>query len=69
MPAEQAELRELFCRHHLLLVRGEDVTAEDQSRFVGYFGPLHTRADGMKETFVTNVTETGAPAAGPARRG
>ena len=60
---EQAELRELFCRHHLLLVRGEDVTADDQSRFVGYFGPLHTRADGMKETFVTNVTETGAPAA------
>ena len=60
---EQAELRELFCRHHLLLVRGEDVTVDDQSRFVGYFGPLHTRADGMKETFVTNVTETGAPAA------
>lgn len=61
--AEQAELRELFCEHHLLLVRGQDVTADDQSRFVGYFGPLHTRADGMKETYVTNVTAEGAPAA------
>jgi taurine dioxygenase len=62
-PAEQAELRQLLCEYHLLLVRAQELTAEDQSRFVGYFGPVHTRADGMKETFVTNVTETGAPAA------
>jgi taurine dioxygenase len=62
-PREQADLRDLFCEHHLLLVRGQDVTPEDQTRFVGYFGPLHTRADGMKETFVTNVTEEGGPAA------
>jgi taurine dioxygenase len=61
-PAEQAELRELFCEYHLLLVRGQDVTADDQGRFVGYFGPLHVRADGMQETYVTNVTEEGAPA-------
>jgi taurine dioxygenase len=60
-PDEQAELRDLFCEHHLLLVRGQDVTAEDQSRFVGSFGPLHTRSDGMQETFVTNVSETGEP--------
>jgi taurine dioxygenase len=60
--AEQAELRELFLEHHLLLVRGRDVSAEDQNRFVGYFGPLHTRADGMKETYVTNVNSTGEPA-------
>ena len=60
-PDEQAELRALFCEHHLLLVRGQDVTAEDQSRFVGSFGPLHTRSDGMQETFVTNVSETGEP--------
>jgi alpha-ketoglutarate-dependent taurine dioxygenase len=58
---EQAELRDLFLRHHLLLVRGQDVTADDQSRFVGYFGPLHTRADGMQETFVTNLSEGGEP--------
>ena len=60
--AEQSELRELLCEHHLLLVRGQDLTADDQTRFVGYFGPLHTRADGMKETYVTNVTATGEPA-------
>jgi taurine dioxygenase len=59
---EQSELRELLCEHHLLLVRGQDVTADDQTRFVGYFGPLHTRADGMKETYVTNVTASGEPA-------
>jgi len=59
---EQAELRDLFCQHHLLLVRGQDVTADDQSRFVAYFGPLHVRADGMKETYVTNVTDEGEPA-------
>ena len=59
---EQAELRELFCEHHLLLVRGQALTADDQSRFVGYFGPLHARADGMKETYVTNVTDEGEPA-------
>jgi len=59
--AEQAELRALFCEHHLLLVRGQDVTADDQGRFVGYFGPLHARADGMKETYVTNVTDDDAP--------
>jgi taurine dioxygenase len=61
-PAEQAQLRELFCEHHLLLVRGQHVSAGDQSRFVGYFGPLHTRADGMKETYVANVSASGDPA-------
>lgn len=67
--AEQAELRELFCEHHLLLVRGQDVTGDDQARFVGSFGPLHARADGMKETYVANVTEAGTPepATGTAR--
>ncbi len=62
-PKEQAELRRLFCEHHLLLVRGQDVTADDQGRFVANFGPLHTRADGMKETYVTNLTEAGQPTA------
>ena len=67
--AEQTELRGLFCEHHLLLVRGQDVTAADQSRFVGYFGPLHVRADGMKETFVTNITEQGGAAPRTGTRG
>jgi taurine dioxygenase len=53
-PREQATLRRLFCEHHLLLVRGQAVTAEDQHRFVGYFGPIHEVANGNDGTYVTN---------------
>jgi taurine dioxygenase len=60
---DQAELRDLLCKHHLLLVRGQEVTAADQTRFVENFGPLHTRDDGMKETYVANITADGVPAA------
>lgn len=60
---DQADLRVLFSQYHLLLLRGQEMTADDQSRFVGYFGPLHTRADGMKETYVANITAEGQPAA------
>jgi taurine dioxygenase len=54
-PAEdQAELRRLFCQYHLILVRGEDLTDDDQDRFVGYFGPVHMWSDGRRETYVSN---------------
>jgi taurine dioxygenase len=53
-PEEQATLRRLFCEHHLLLVRGQPVTAEDQHRFVGSFGPIHEVANGNDGTYVTN---------------
>ena len=57
-PAEQAELRELFRRHHLLAVRGQEVTEEDQNRFVGSFGPIHTsQATGTLAAYVTNGDE------------
>jgi taurine dioxygenase len=49
----QATLRRLFCEHHLLLVRGQEVTAEDHRRFVGYFGPLH-ESNGNAGSFVSN---------------
>lgn len=53
--SEAAELRRLFCDHHLLLVRGQEVTADDQTRFVGYFGPVHVvRSTGAVETYVSN---------------
>jgi taurine dioxygenase len=58
-PDEASRLRRLFCEHHLLLVRGQDVTAEDQTRFVEYFGPLHQRADGKLETLLSNQAEQG----------
>ncbi len=51
---EQATLRRLFCEHHLLLVRGQQVTAEDQRRFVSFFGPVRERGDDNAGAFVTN---------------
>ena len=52
---DQAELRRLFREHHLLLVRGQDVTEEDQNRFVGAFGPIHvSQATGTLAAYVTN---------------
>jgi taurine dioxygenase len=51
---EQAELRRLFCHHHLLLVRGQELTAEDQDRFVGSFGPLQKNRAGDSAGYVTN---------------
>jgi taurine dioxygenase len=51
---EQAALRQLFCEYHLIVVRGQDVTEEDQDRFVGYFGPVHVWSDGRRETYVSN---------------
>jgi taurine dioxygenase len=59
--AEQRQLRALLVEHHLLLIRGQAVTADDQSRFVANFGPVHTRDDGMKETYVANLTADGEP--------
>jgi taurine dioxygenase len=54
-PHEQAELRRLFRQHHLLLVRGQDVTEEGQNRFVGSFGPIHvSQATGTLAAYVTN---------------
>jgi taurine dioxygenase len=54
---EQAELRRLFCDHHFILVRGQEVSDDDQDRFVGYFGPVHIWSDGRRETYVTNRSD------------
>jgi taurine dioxygenase len=51
---EQAELRRLFRRYHLLLVRGVELTAEDHDRFVGSFGPLQKDRAGDSAGYVTN---------------
>jgi taurine dioxygenase len=52
---EAAELRQLFTEYHLLLVRGQQPSAEDQTRFVGYFGPVHVvKSTGAVETYVSN---------------
>jgi len=61
---ERAELRRLFCEYHLLLVRGQELDKDDQTRFVGYFGPVHLRADGKIETYVSNIEAEGAVGTG-----
>ena len=53
-PEEQVELRRLFRTHHLLLVRGQDLSAEDHDRFVGFFGPLQAQRAGDGAGYVTN---------------
>ena len=53
-PAEQAELREIFCEYHLIVVRGQAVTADDQTRFVGNFGPVHRVKSGALATAISN---------------
>jgi taurine dioxygenase len=51
---EEAELRRLFKQHHLLLVRGQEVTAADHDRFVASFGPLQSNRIGDAAGYVTN---------------
>ena len=62
---EQAELRRLFCRYHLLLVRGQQLTAEDHDRFVASFGPLQAQRAGDRAGYVTNKTEDPRSLFGP----
>ena len=53
-PAEQSEIRRLFQQHHLLLVRGQEVTAEVHDRFVENLGPLQVNRSGDAAGYVTN---------------
>jgi taurine dioxygenase len=56
-PEDQAELRRLFCQHHLLLIRGQTPTNEDHDRFCKYFGPLSLPPVGADSGYVSNVTD------------
>src|SRR3954471_5734757 len=40
-PEQAAELKELFQRHRLLVMRGLDLSGEDQVRLCGYVAPVH----------------------------
>lgn len=53
-PEEQAELREIFCEHHLIAIRGQGATDDDQTRLVGNFSPVHVVATGAIETYLSN---------------
>src|SRR5450755_2424516 len=55
LPDDDVEdLRALFDRHHLLLFRGQQVTAEDHVRVCGYLGGVPDPA-----TLVSNVEPGG----------
>jgi taurine dioxygenase len=54
-PDEKRELRRLFQEHHLLLVRGQEVTPEHHDRFVLAFGPLQDHRAGDEAKYVTNL--------------
>jgi alpha-ketoglutarate-dependent taurine dioxygenase len=51
---DQVELRRLFRHYHLLLVRGQPLTATDHDRFVACFGPLQSNRVGDDAGYVTN---------------
>jgi taurine dioxygenase len=53
-PDEQRELREIFAEHHLIVIHADDVTDDDQTRFVANFGPVHVVSTGALETYVSN---------------
>jgi taurine dioxygenase len=61
--AVMAEIRALWHRHALVLFRGQSITAEDQTRFSRFFGPLqtpHAGAQAGQETLIIgNVTVNG----------
>ena len=62
---EQAELRRLFCRYHLLLVGGHGMTAEDHDRFVASFGPLQAQRARERRRVQTNVADDPRGLLGP----
>jgi alpha-ketoglutarate-dependent taurine dioxygenase len=51
---DRVELRRLFRKHHLLLVRGQAPSAADHDRFVGWFGPLQQNRVSADAGYVTN---------------
>lgn len=56
---EQAELRALFCEHHLMLIRGQQPSEADQDRFTEYFGPLSLMHDGRPAGYISNLGQSG----------
>lgn len=69
-PLDDADLtavRQAFCDHLLLVVRGQDLHGEDHDRFIRYLGPLETFDNGAQVQFMTNKKVENAAEAGSAR--
>ena len=60
----KARLRQAFLDHHLLLVRGQEVSSEDEVRFAELFGPVSSQGNNMKHggkiMHISNAHKDGA---------
>lgn len=60
----QAQLYDAFLRHHLLLVRGQEISADDEVRFAELFGPVSNQGANMKHggkiMHISNAHKDGA---------
>jgi taurine dioxygenase len=61
-PAEADELRDLYRRHDLVLVRGQRLTLDDQISAVGYLGPPLLTVDSVGEISRTSPIGLGGAA-------
>src|ERR671930_1798637 len=58
--ADAAELRRLLADEHLVVVRGQDLSTEDQIRVVGLFGPVDDElGDGAESYYISNARPDG----------
>jgi taurine dioxygenase len=57
-------LKQLFCDRHLLVARGQTLTADDQVRISGWFGPVRTSGNGPI-AYVSNTRPDGLVPEGP----
>lgn len=61
---DQKALNEAFLTYHLLLVRGQELTAEEEVRFAEIFGPVSYQGGNMKHgrkiMHISNVEKDGA---------
>jgi len=61
---DKDRLNEAFLRHHLLLIRGQEISAEEEVRFAEIFGPVSFQGGNMKHgrkiMHISNVVEGGA---------
>lgn len=60
----KAQLYDAFLRHHLLLLRGQEISAEDEVRFAELFGPVSNQGANMqhggKVMHISNAHKDGA---------
>lgn len=67
--ATKQALYRAFLEHHLLLVRGQEVSEEDEVRFAELFGPVSNQGNNMKHgrkiMHISNAHKDGAFPTGP----